>query len=124
MSGKKFLLDTNIILYILGDKFDLSEIPDGHFYISIITEIELLSYPKLESTEEESIRQFLNMIDIINLNTEIKEKTIYLRKKYNLKLPDAIISATAYSIEAELITNDKQLCQITEIKSIFTSNII
>jgi len=58
------------------------------------------------------------MIDIIDLNTEVKGKTIYLRKKYNLKLPDAIISATAYAIEAILITSDKQLHQITEFKSI------
>jgi len=56
------------------------------------------------------------------LNVEIKEKTIYLRKKYTLKLPDAIISATAYFAKAALITNDKQLCQITEIESIFTND--
>jgi len=52
MNGKKFLLDTNIVLYILGNKFDLSKIPDGNFYISTITEIELLSYPKLSASEE------------------------------------------------------------------------
>lgn len=122
MSGKLLLLDTNIVLYILGNKFDLSKIPEGDFCISVITEIELLSYPKLESAEEASIRKFLSMIDIINLNVEIKEKTIYLRKKYALKLPDAIISATAYFAEAILITNDKQLCQVTEIESIFTND--
>ena len=39
----------------------------------------------------------------------IKEKTIALRKKYNLKTPDAIIAATAMCSGYVLVTDDKIL---------------
>jgi hypothetical protein len=43
MSGK-ILLDTNAIIYALNDGLKL---PQANYSISIITEIELFSYPKL-----------------------------------------------------------------------------
>ena len=80
-----------------------------------ITEIELLSYPFLDSEDEINIKNFLKTIDIIDLNKIIKEKTIELRKKYRLKLPDSIICATAYFEDAILVTNDKELKKVKEI---------
>jgi predicted nucleic acid-binding protein len=38
---------------------------------------------------------------------------IALRKQHRLKLPDAIISATALSLNALLLTNDLKLFSIT-----------
>jgi predicted nucleic acid-binding protein len=44
MSGNKFLLDTNAILYILGGDEALSTLLyNERLYISVITEMELLS---------------------------------------------------------------------------------
>jgi predicted nucleic acid-binding protein len=118
MNGKLILLDTNIVLYLLGDKYQPNNIPDGRYCISFISELELLSYPSLGKKDETIIRKFLNSIDIIEMNEEIKEKTILLLKKYHLKLPDAIICATAYSEKAVLFTNDKKLTKIKELKKI------
>ncbi|MBN2737019.1 MAG: type II toxin-antitoxin system VapC family toxin [Spirochaetales bacterium] len=115
MTGNKYILDTNIILYILGGKLDIESLPDGNFYISIITEIELLSYPSLNKDEELTIKQFLKNIDIIDLNKIIKEKTIELRKKYKIKIPDSIICATALFEDAILISNDKELFKVSEV---------
>ncbi len=41
-----FLLDTNIVLYFLGGPL-VNPLPSGQYFISVITEIELLSYPSL-----------------------------------------------------------------------------
>lgn len=42
MSGDKYLLDTNIVLYILNGEEDLiSFLNHQHLYISVITEMEL-----------------------------------------------------------------------------------
>jgi predicted nucleic acid-binding protein len=44
MRGNSFLLDTNIILYLLDGKSELAEILDGTtVYISFISELELLT---------------------------------------------------------------------------------
>ena len=46
------VLDTNVVLYHLGDRL-AEPLPHGAICVSVITEMELLSYPSL-SPEEES----------------------------------------------------------------------
>jgi len=116
MNGNSILLDTNTVLYLLGGKISTDFLPEGVYYISFITELELLSYPNISETESNTIQQFINGIDIIDINKTIKTKTIELRKKYKLKLPDAIICATAVYLEATLITSDKKLKKVSELK--------
>ena len=111
----KYLLDTNPIIVAINNKYKLS--PEDYF-ISFITEIELLSYSKLSDGEEDSIKSLISRLSIIDLNKDIKITTIKMRKKYNLKLPDSIIIATAIVENATLVTADKQLRKIQEIKSI------
>jgi predicted nucleic acid-binding protein len=52
---------------------------------------------------------------VINLDEEIKEKTISIRKHYGIKLPDSIICASAIVNNATLISNDKQLSKVLEL---------
>ena len=54
------------------------------------------------------IKGLLKNCIIIDINPEIKNLTIELRKKSNLKLPDSIIAATAYINKLPLLTADKQ----------------
>lgn len=49
---------------------------------------------------------------IIDLTPEIKIQAIHLRRTYKLKLPDAIIAATAVTLKAKFLTNDIQLHNI------------
>jgi predicted nucleic acid-binding protein len=116
MSGNKFLLDTNTILYLLGGKLSPQSLPDGKLFISFINELELLSYPNFSKNEEIKIKEFIDDIDVYNLTDEIKSDTIRLRKKYNIKLPDAIVCATALFQSAALITFDESLYKIKELK--------
>ncbi|MCC5650694.1 type II toxin-antitoxin system VapC family toxin [Nostoc sp. XA013] len=110
------LLDTNIVLYFFCGRL-LNPLPSGQYFISVITEIELLSYPSLNLKEETQIIDFLNKITIIGIDSNIKNFTITFRKQYKLKLPDAIIAATAKSINAILFTNDVRLANLTEINT-------
>ncbi len=84
--------------------------------LSFITELELLSYPYLENNEEKEIKNLLKNFQIIDIDEIIKEKTINLRKKYKLKLPDCIILATAQAENACFITEDKKLYKVKEVK--------
>ena len=120
MNGANLFVDTNILLYLLnGDKV-VSELLDSKkIFISFISEIELLSFKKLSSQEIKIIRQLLSDCTLIDINEEIKTKTIELKLNYNLKIPDAIIGATSSYLKIPLVTADKQFKQVENINLIF-----
>lgn len=91
-------------------------IPNGVIGYSVITNIEILSFKGLSSQEESLIRSRLQHLIQVFINETIAEKTIQLRRQYRLKMPDAIIVASAWDCEAVLITNDKQLSKISQIQ--------
>ncbi len=109
------LLDTNIVLYLLGGKLN-EPLPEGEYFVSVITEIELLSYPAVSIQEEQQIQKCLADLTIVELLPEVKQLAIPLRRQYHLKLPDAIIAATALVLKAELLTNDLRLARVTELQ--------
>jgi predicted nucleic acid-binding protein len=109
MSGNKFLLDTNAVLYILsGDENLATLLYNERLYISIITEIELLSYKLITNKEKQQIKNFLSDFIIINIDDDIKDQAIETKKASHLKLPDSIIAATAITLDITLVTSDKQ----------------
>ncbi|HEY2582380.1 MAG TPA: type II toxin-antitoxin system VapC family toxin [Mucilaginibacter sp.] len=119
MSGKEILVDTNIILYLLDGSDTLEEILGGkEIYLSFITELELIGYKNITIREEKQIEELLSDCSIIPINNRIKEKYIEIRKKYNLKLADAIIASTAIVLNYPLITSDKQFKTIKELNLI------
>lgn len=120
MSGTAYLLDTNIVLYLLrGDKDIPSLIKGSDIYISFITEMELLSFPKLSSNELSKIESLLKDVLILEFNAEIKRTAIKLRSKYNLGLPDSIVAASSLFLNIQLISADKGFSKIKEIDFVF-----
>jgi len=112
MSGK-VLLDTNVIIDGLkhGWRF-----PEGEYLVSVITEMELLSFPRIREEQEVTIRRLLSNFRTIGLNIEVKEEAIRIRRTYGLKLPDSIICASAKVEEAMLWSRDRQLRQVEGIE--------
>ncbi|MDF0673124.1 MAG: hypothetical protein P0120_02105 [Nitrospira sp.] len=55
------------------------------------------------------MRAFFADIAVRELTQAIKNHSVDLRKRYGLKLPDAIVAATA------LLTNDQRLLALTEV---------
>lgn len=80
---------------------------ENDLIISIITEIELLGYSKLEENERTRINQFIDLCTVQNISKVIKEKAIDIRFNFNFKLPDSVIMATALVLDIPLITGDK-----------------
>ena len=76
--------------------------------------MEVLSFNFLSSEEEKFVRNLLQEFFIVEINKEIAEETIQIRRKYKIKLPDAIICASASVINAMLITADIQLGKVRE----------
>lgn len=116
MSGK-YLLDTNAFLQLTSSLSLLNEIKgDTEFFISVISELELLSFGKITREEELLIKNLMNRTSIFDLDGKIKIKSIEIRRKYKLKLPDAIIAATSITNSFPLITYDKTFFKIKELK--------
>ena len=115
MNGTNFLADTNALIYLLNGNQCMSNYLQKNLYVSVISEMELLSYFGITLDEEMQIKSFLNDCNEVTLTNEIKDKTIEIRKKYKTKLPDAIIAASAIVKNIPLITADKGFCQISDL---------
>lgn len=116
MSGINILLDTNIALYVLNGDVILEQYLQGKvFYVSFINELELLGYKNITISEETKIELFLEDCAIIDVNEGIKEITKQIRRNYALKLPDAIVAATAIFLDVPLLSADKQFGQVSDL---------
>ena len=115
MSGNKYLLDTNFILGILkSDPLVLAEASSRQLYVgecsySAITRMELLGFHGITQKEEALIRQKLDRLTYLPLTGNIENVVIELRQARKIKLPDAIIAATALCSGIELLTLDQHL---------------
>ncbi|MEN8249777.1 MAG: type II toxin-antitoxin system VapC family toxin [Bacteroidota bacterium] len=120
MSGNKLFLDTNILLYLLQGDVTLTEVLDGkQFYVSFITELELLSYSGLKSSDLKVVHELLGECVVIDINAEIKQLAVKFRKQYKVKLPDTIIAATSLYLNIPLITADSDFKKLKELELVF-----
>ena len=108
---RRYLLDTNAVIYLVSGRLALP-LPDGRYSISIITEIELLSFAGISAEEEQRIRDLLLLLDRVQLTDAVRDEAINLRRKNRLKLPDAIIAASALTRDAVLLTNDQAFSSV------------
>jgi len=104
MNGK--LVDTNILIYLSKRRLELDQvtIPGVNLYISVITYMEVLGYKFDNDIEKQTIEQLCKHFPIIDLNPKIVDKVISIKQRHKIKLPDAIILATAIISKFELIT--------------------
>ena len=110
----KKVLDTNAILYLLGGKL-AQPLPTGAYFVSVISEMELLSYPSLDEAALNQNRAVLSDVTVVELSEQVRELAIGLRRRHMLKLPDAIVAATALSLQTQLITNDVKLLRVPNL---------
>jgi len=110
MNGK-YLFDANAIVYYLQGRPEWVDFIDNTTMTgratSIITRMELLSYPGITANDENRIRHFLADI-LVPLGNIVEAVAIALRRAVRLKLPDAIVAA-ALSLGATVITGDRHL---------------
>jgi predicted nucleic acid-binding protein len=85
-----------------GAKIELSKIIDNEINLSVINKIELLGFSKVDRV----LIDFVGYANIYQLDEDITELTINLRKKHRIKLPDAIIAATAIHNGFVLVSNN------------------
>ena len=104
MSGK--LIDTNILIYLSKKEiaFEKAFSPSDKLFMSVITYMEVLGYRFANKEEKYFIEGLCKHIPHIGLDSVIVEKVIQIKQKHKIKLPDAIILATAVIGELDLVT--------------------
>lgn len=111
MSGTKAaVLDSNVIIFASKHKIDIGQILSNfeEFYVSIITYMEVYSYDFENIEEKAMIDQLFELLMVVEINRQIADQSIIYRKNKakKIKLPDAIVLATAHFLDATLITDD------------------
>jgi predicted nucleic acid-binding protein len=116
MNGKN-VFDSTVIIKFLDkepDFIDLSPmLENDDCFVSIITKMEILGWPEITAEDEARINHFLSKVIMLPITDHIEEATISIRRKTKLKLPDAIIAATAIVIGAQVVTTDPHFFKCT-----------
>ena len=121
--GVKLLLDTNSIIALLSANMQLIKLIENadELYISIVNELEFKSFSNISKQDLALFDEFasgINIIDLLATNEGLKSKIIEMRNQYRLKLPDAIIAASAIVNDIVLITADKGFKKVAELQLI------
>ncbi len=122
--GLNYLWDTNIVIYYLQQKFTRqseifidSLLLQNKPLLSVISEIELLSWKSTSKHDYDVLLNFIIDSIIFDLDNAVKTKTVQLRRQNKIKIPDAIIAATALVNDFTLITrNISDFKNIEELK--------
>lgn len=106
--AERFLIDTNTLIDVQmnnlpesGLRF-MAEVMDRDFTVSFVSYIEFLGYKNASELTE----QFISLANVIEIDKDVIEKCILLRRTTSIKLPDAIIAATAICNDLTLITRN------------------
>jgi predicted nucleic acid-binding protein len=123
--AERFLIDTSAVIKYLNETLPVDglsfvdKVIDNESIISFVTEIELQVWdpPDLDSLNTYQI--FVSNSTIIGISDSIIQETIRIRKSFKIKLPDALIAATAIINDLTLIAdNDKDYKKVPELKYI------
>lgn len=111
MSGiKKALLDTNVIIFASKGAIDTNKLLGDydHFCASIISYMEVYGYDFKDESEKAIIDGIFANLEVVDLQQDIADQVVIYRASggKKIKLPDAIILATAKYLDADLVTGD------------------
>ncbi|ODT35846.1 MAG: hypothetical protein BGN92_07500 [Sphingobacteriales bacterium 41-5] len=126
---EQYLIDTNVVSGYLSASLPvagltlLDKIIDAIPKISVISQIELLSW-ETDNATAINVENFISDASIFNLTPETIISCVQLRKKRKIKIPDAIIAATALVHNCTLVTNnEKDFSNIKDLKIINPSKL-
>ena len=110
MNGNKAILDSNLLIFLSKEMIDRKKLYSKYdeFCVSIITYMEVYAFEFPNKNEKDSLDRTFANLEIIEINREIADQAIIYRKNKSkkIKLPDAIILASAKYADANLLTDD------------------
>lgn len=102
------VFDTNILIDLFNNRVEAANMIENtasHRSISLITWMEVMVGARKHGHEAKTAA-VMGAFEVIDVTREIAERSVVLREKHGMKLPDAIILATAQSRNCPLITRN------------------
>lgn len=115
------LADTNIIIYSIKGISAVQQYANNDFGLSDISVIELLGVKKIDNNTLQIRKIYIDNAYVYPVSQPIRQIAIELKQNYILKVPDAIIAATALHYKIPLLTADKGFARIKELSAIIIS---
>ncbi|WP_290001901.1 PIN domain-containing protein [Faucicola atlantae] len=123
MNGIKYLLDTCFIIRWHGQQADALGIIQqldmqlSECAYSDISHAEIFSWHGLNQTDEQGLKYLLADLPRLAVSNRVIDDTIRIRRKHKIKLPDALILATAKTYRLQLVTLDDKLQRIEKLEA-------
>jgi len=120
----QYLIDNNVISNYFTESFPqktmsfISDVINKIPNVSVITEIEALSWIAPNKVYEAIITEFIKDANVLPLTRSVVEECVQIRRSRRIKTPDAIIAATAIVNDLTLITNDNDFKNIRHLKTL------
>jgi len=118
---RAYLLDSNVVSNYFAGVFGekamqlIAEILDKGPNLSVITAIEALCWRIEDKDKENIVQAFVNEANILYINRDIAGKCVVIRLSKKIKLPDAVIAATAIAHRMTLLTSDQDFNSIPSL---------
>lgn len=107
MSGNKTaVLDSNILIYLSKGQLDFGSLAAKYrkIYVSVVTYMEVLGFNFSDPSEEALLVSLFQQFEIVQTDLDLAKQVVAYRKVKKIKIPDAVILATAGKAGAELVT--------------------
>jgi toxin FitB len=102
------ILDSNIIIYSAKAQYNFLKtlVFDRNNAISSITKVEVLGFPDLSIKDKTYFEHVMSRLNVLHINSPIIDKAIELKQEKKVGVQDAIIAATAWLYDIELVTRN------------------
>ncbi|HRO40897.1 MAG: type II toxin-antitoxin system VapC family toxin [Flavobacteriales bacterium] len=107
MRSDSVVLDTNIVVYLFnGDQRLADQLEEVRLFISAMSRIELYSWRKAAGAEIALLDKFMQRCTLVEIDREVQDAAIALRRAHKLTVADAIVAASAQVKGIPLFTAD------------------
>ncbi|BDT69777.1 hypothetical protein os1_39690 [Comamonadaceae bacterium OS-1] len=120
MAGRRYFLDTNALVALLRGNTELLALTQSAEWLglSVINVLEFLGFDGLSPDDRHLLAQLVARVTVVDVaygNSALMAYITELRQRKALKLPDAIVMASAAMHQATVLTNDIQLLKLAAL---------